>query len=200
MKILAFSDLHLNIKAAERIVDEACNADLVVGAGDYGTRQEGIEEVLDVLSRIDVPTILVPGNHDDFQILQKVCAGWKQATILHGQSIEFNGFRIFGLGYETPRSTGEAWNRYLTEKEAGKILEKERHCDILITHAPPLGVADQQADGSHEGSHAIREFVARRQPQLHLCGHIHNAWGMSGKIGRSYVQNLGPAPNWFMTA
>jgi hypothetical protein len=31
-----------------------------------------------------------------------------------------------------------------------------------------------------------------RKPRLHLCGHIHHAWGTSGVIGECSVHNLGP--------
>jgi len=153
-----------------------------------------------VLSGLKIPTILVPGNHDDVSDLRKECAGWEHVEILHGQAIDFKGVRIFGLGYETPRSSEESWNRFLTESQAGEILEAELSCDILVTHSPPFGIADQQRNGSHDGSRAIKAFVERRQPHLNLCGHIHYSWGKSGKIGRSQVQNLGPVPNWFQFA
>jgi len=68
---------------------------------------------------------------------------------------------------------------------------------VLVTHSPPFGVADVQTTGAHEGSRAVRQVVETASPRLHLCGHIHHAWGMSGVIGRCAVHNLGPSLNWF---
>jgi hypothetical protein len=42
------------------------------------------------------------------------------------------------------------------------------------------------------GSAVIRSFVEREQPDLVLCGHIHESRG-SDRIGRTQVVNPGPA-------
>jgi len=68
---------------------------------------------------------------------------------------------------------------------------------VLITHTPPFGIADIQKDGSHEGSRAIHQGIMRCRPRLNLCGHIQNAWGMTGSLGQTSVHNLGPEINWF---
>ena len=41
MKILAFSDLHLDEAAADAILAVADRADIVIGAGDFAQRREG---------------------------------------------------------------------------------------------------------------------------------------------------------------
>lgn len=43
MKILAFSDLHCDEEAANRIVTAALEADLVIGAGDFAQTLNWIE-------------------------------------------------------------------------------------------------------------------------------------------------------------
>ncbi|WP_216076061.1 hypothetical protein, partial [Acinetobacter baumannii] len=75
-----------------------------------------------------------------------------------------------------------AWNRWLEEAEAEHLLAGCPAGAILVTHSPPFGVADLQTTGAHVGSRAIRATVMARRPRLHLCGHIHNAWGTSGLI------------------
>ncbi len=68
--------------------------------------------------------------------------------------------------------------------------------DILITHSPPKGVADVASTGQSFGSTAIRAAIEQVQPRYCLCGHIHDSWGVRGRIGRTEVINLGPAPVW----
>ena len=62
---------------------------------------------------------------------------------------------------------------------------------ILLAHVPPHGLGlDRTFSGVHAGSHAVREFVEKRQPALVLCGHIHEARGIQ-KLGSSTIVNCG---------
>ena len=104
---------------------------------------------------------------------------------------------FFGLGFEIPAGRKEAWNQRLEEPEAARLLKTCPRRAVLVTHSPPLGIADLQTSGAHEGSRSILEAVMHSKPRLHLCGHIHHAWGTSGIIGDCPVHNLGPTVNWF---
>ena len=65
-----------------------------------------------------------------------------------------------------------------------------------VIHAPPYNTKlDVIADGSHVGSHSVREFIEKEQPLLALHGHIHESPKMSGswkdKIGNTVCINVG---------
>jgi uncharacterized protein len=197
MRILAFSDLHRNRDAAKAIVDASPEADVVVGAGDLATNGIGLSEMLDVLRAIAVPVIFVAGNHDNLAELRDACRDRDAIHVLHGDRRVIGGVSFFGLGFEIPARRDESWNQKLGEMEARKLLQDCSEGAVLVTHSPPFGVADLQTTGDHEGSRAIREAVEASKPRLHLCGHIHHAWGTSGIIGRCPVHNLGPTLNWF---
>jgi uncharacterized protein len=63
---------------------------------------------------------------------------------------------------------------------------------IFCPHAPPEGTAcDRLRDGRHVGSAVVRSFIEREQPDLVLCGHIHEARGVD-EIGRTRIVNPGP--------
>jgi Icc-related predicted phosphoesterase len=69
-----------------------------------------------------------------------------------------------------------------------------RNCrrTIFCPHAPPSEtVCDRLRSGEHVGSRVIRAFVEEAQPDLVLCGHIHEARGLDA-IGRSQIANPGP--------
>ena len=197
MKILAFSDLHRDCEAARKIVEASHQADVVIGAGDFGTRGEGTADTIAILRDISAPTIIVPGNHDDSDELRELCVGWENAHFLHGQSISLGGRPFFGLGYEIPKRSDAQWNRYLSEDEAASSLSACPEGAVLITHTPPFGYCDLQKDGSHEGSEAIRDAIGLCKIRLHLCGHIHYSWGAISTLGDCRIQNLGPTINWF---
>jgi Icc-related predicted phosphoesterase len=47
-----------------------------------------------------------------------------------------------------------------------------RYLDILITHAPPYGIHDQE-DRCHQGFRAFRAFMDRFRPRYLIHGHVH---------------------------
>lgn len=51
--------------------------------------------------------------------------------------------------------------------------------DVLVTHTPMHSVLDRVVEGSHAGSKTLVEAVMRLRPLLHVCGHIHEARGVS---------------------
>ena len=190
VKLLAFSDLHRDAERAERLVERASEADVVVGAGDYATMRIGLARVVDTLSAVAVPTVLVPGNAESDTELRRACAGWPSAEVLHGEAKEIAGTEFFGLGGGVP-PTPFPWSFDLSEEEAAAKLE---HCPdrtVLVVHSPPKGYVDE-VGGRHLGSTSVLEAIDRTRPALVVCGHIHQCWGGEAKIGVTPVVNVGP--------
>jgi uncharacterized protein len=190
MRLLAFSDLHRDRDRAERLVELAREADVVVGAGDYATMHRGLEETIEVLSAISAPSVLVPGNAETDTELWQACGPWTSAHVLHGQALALDGVQFFGLGGGVP-PTPFPWSFDLTEEEAAAKLESCPEGAVLIVHSPPKGYVDR-VHGRHLGSRAILEAIERRRPALVLCGHIHQRWGEEAEIGTTPVVNVGP--------
>ncbi len=198
MNILAFSDLHCDISAARSIVAASTQADVVVGAGDFGIQGERSEETLDVLAAMACPFVLVSGNHDSYDHLKRVCDKHNEFHLLQGSTVELAGISFLGLGGEVPRRGEGDWNETFSEPAAARMLETEAPYRILVTHTPPpYGIADLQADGTHEGSNAIRSAIEYARPQYCFCGHIHHSFGKTGVLGSTEIINLGPVLNWF---
>ncbi|MGR3717131.1 MAG: metallophosphoesterase family protein [Thermohalobaculum sp.] len=192
-RILAFSDLHLSRHRSAEIRAAARGADIVIGAGDFCNGRNGLDEAMDLLWILEDDAIYVPGNAESVEELRAATS----ATVLHGQAVERAGLSIFGLGYGVPTTPFGSWSCDLTEEEAEALLAGMKNADILISHSPPVGLADLTSTGRHVGSTAVRAAIERDQPKLCLCGHIHDSWGKSGFIGRTAVHNLGPTANWF---
>ncbi|MEM8863318.1 MAG: metallophosphoesterase [Chloroflexota bacterium] len=197
MKILAFSDLHRDTNAAKKLCEASIDADILIGAGDFATKGKGGLETLRILAESKAPVILVHGNHDSPSEVSDFCTQSDKLIYLHGTMARIEGLIFFGLGGEIPSRHPEKWNSFETEEHASKMLESCPKNAVLITHTPPYGVVDLQTTGKHEGSTAILEAISKVKPRLHLCGHIHRAWGTSDKVGETIVHNLGPTLNWF---
>lgn len=195
MRILAFSDLHLSPERAADLVAASGDADLVIGAGDYCNMRRELDVALGLLDGITAPMVLVPGNAESEDELR--AAAGENVQVLHGQGCEIGGLHLFGLGYGIPVTPFGAWSCDMTEDAAQRHLARCEAADILIVHSPPVGVADRTSQGVSVGSRAIFDAVTRVQPDLVLCGHIHDSWGQEDLIGASRVVNLGPFANWF---
>ncbi|MEM6546391.1 MAG: metallophosphoesterase family protein [Pseudomonadota bacterium] len=192
-RVLAFSDLHLDDLAATEICSAAAQADLVIGAGDFCNMREGLDEAMEMLGPVADKAVYVPGNAESAAELRAAT----RATVLHGEPAERAGLRLFGLGYAVPETPFGSWSCDLSEAQAEAMLAPMEAVDILISHSPPAGVADESASGASNGSAAVRAAVERAQPKLCFCGHIHASWGRTGLIGATLVHNLGPSVNWF---
>lgn len=195
MRLLAFSDLHRDVGQARQLVQMSTDADAVVGVGDYASVHEGLDQMIDVLSAIETPTVLVPGNNETTEALRDAASGWNAATVLHGSGTDVDGIAFFGLGAGVPTTPWD-WSFDLTDAEASEMLAGCPAGCVLVVHSPPHGHCDQSGAGEHLGSEAILHAIESKQPRVALCGHIHESWGAESRVGETRILNLGPAGTW----
>lgn len=193
VRILAFSDFHLSRSRVPALLEAAREADLVIGAGDFCNHRQGLDEAMELFWTLESKAVYVPGNAESASELRKATG----ATVLHGEGTQKAGLSIFGLGYAVPETPFGDWSCDLSEQMAADKLSGCQSADVMVFHSPPKGIADQTSAGRSVGSTAIRDAIARVQPRLAFCGHIHDSWGAEGLIGSTSVHNLGPTPNLF---
>jgi Icc-related predicted phosphoesterase len=191
MDILAFSDIHCSTSCINKILEKSKNVDLVIGAGDFCNGHR-LKEVIKKLSRINKPSVLVPGNCETFQELNEECKNWKTANILHGTGINLDGIDIFGVGGGIPVTPFGAWSYDFTEEQARELLLECPEKCLLVTHSPPKGILDVSSLGERLGSVAIREVLETKKIKLAVCGHIHASSGQIETFGETNVINAGP--------
>ena len=195
MRILAFSDLHRDLDQAARLVELSADADVVIGAGDFASVHDGLDETIQALAAIEAPTVLVPGNNETEDALREAATAWPAATVLHGDVAEIDGVEFFGLGAGVPITPWD-WSFDLSDDDAAERLAACPEGGVLVVHSPPQGHADASSAGDHLGSAAILEAIEAKQPRLAVCGHIHESWGERSRIGETEVVNLGPSGTW----
>src|SRR6476646_1932541 len=170
-------------------------ADLVIGAGDFASVHEGLEETIAALAAIETPTVLVPGNNETEDALREAAAGWDAATVLHGAGATIAGTEFFGLGAGIPVTPWE-WSFDLDEEGATEMLAPCPRGAVLVLHSPPQGHCDANGSGDHFGSEALLRAIEEKAPRLAVCGHIHESWGCESRIGDTPIRNLGPKGTW----
>ena len=144
VKLLAFSDLHRDLDQAARLVEMSAEADLVIGAGDFASVHEGLEETIAALAAIETPTVLVPGNNETEDALREAATGWSAATVLHGDGTTIDGVEFYGLGAGIPVTPWD-WSFDLDDAAAAAMLAPCPEGAILVLHSPPQGHCDSTA-------------------------------------------------------
>jgi Icc-related predicted phosphoesterase len=195
VRILAFSDLHRDLEQGARLVEMSAEADVVIGAGDFASVHEGLEETIGALEGVKAPTVLVPGNNETVDALRSATANWSAATVLHGEGTTIEGTEFFGLGAGIPVTPWD-WSFDLDDEAATEMLAGCPEGAVLVLHSPPRDHCDSAGDGGNFGSPALLRAIEEKRPRLAVCGHIHESWGCESAIGSTSVRNLGPKGTW----
>lgn len=167
-----------------------------------------------LVSTLDVPLGFVPGNHD--RDLSGVTLsrlglalraglpapdpGPAGAVNLDGRCVDLGDLRVAGLGGSVRYRPGP--NQYTERQQARRargLIRSARRLrrgdgrgvDVVLTHAPPLGVGDGD-DVAHRGFAALHHVIKALAPRYLLHGHIH-PYGISTPehlVGTTRVLNV----------
>jgi hypothetical protein len=204
-RILAIADEVDDALYTDRLL--RLRPDVVVSAGDLP-----FDYLEYIVSRLDVPLVYVPGNHD--AELRSSDPTWtplgadapergpQGCMNADGRAVVAAGIRIAGLGGSMRYRRGP--NQYTEAEMRWRALSlgirvklnpfrAARRVDVLLTHAPPLGWGSNE-DVAHRGFAAFVPLVKDLSPRLHVHGHIH-PYGRGGperRLGDTQVVNAVP--------
>jgi uncharacterized protein len=202
LKILAVADLHARIDRLLNLAqgNEDLDADLIVVCGDLhnGESEEEARPVVEALSGLGRPVLIVPGNMDPRIFAARL---WEEVGFisLHRQAYCYGDYGFIGMGGIVARNGRDPDNparQYHREEDVydnlSRAYEEISHTGrkIVIAHQPPFGLLDTLYNGEPSGSHCLRRFLEERQPDLLLCGHIHEGRGIA-RLGRTLGVNVG---------
>jgi hypothetical protein len=162
--IPAFSDLHRDERSARSLVELAPQVDVVAGASDFASMHHGLNGMIDVLSAIDRPVLLIPGNNETDDAPRTACVGSPAAGVLHGEATDIDGVTYFGLGGGVPVTP---WNRssispsVITRPGVGGI-GCEGRLESLATRQAHAGSAGRYSENPLTPPGAVEEGAARR--------------------------------------
>ena len=199
MKIIAITDIHGRTDYPREIRTELQRADLILIAGDitnFGDSDDA-EYVLDRLLSLNGKILAVPGNCDRPGVNKTLTI---KNMNMHRTYRRIGSAALYGVGgcSKTPFHTPQEYS----ETEISEILDgfkvsQKAKTHILISHAPPNNTKlDKMLIGFHVGSKAVRKFIEDFQPDLVICGHIHEARGVD-RIGKTLIINPGPFPKHY---
>ncbi|KZX11754.1 metallophosphoesterase family protein [Methanobrevibacter filiformis] len=211
MKILQVSDVHSEDNSKfNRYLDEN-DIDLLIISGDitnFGPPEFAINFLNNIFLK-EIPIIAIPGNCDNPESIEAIKRS--NAIFAHNKVIFFKGIIIYSFGgsnptpFNTPFEFSEEelydnlknlFNKsplILDENDKRSFIEDNLR--VLLTHAPPIdSEADKIENGAHVGSSSVNKIIKEFNPNLNLCGHIHEAESIS-KINDTIVVNPGMLKN-----
>jgi len=183
MDVLLLADLHGQFGKIDSFLD--LGADAVFIAGDL-TDMGPADSVEPLMSRIDVPCFVVPGNCDPKEILDVL--EHSDSVCLHASQINLGKISIAGIGGSNPtpfKTPFEMTDKQIDDilHEIMPILDRTVH-NVLLTHAPPYGTLDV-INGEHVGSVSIQRHM--KSFDLVCCAHIHEQRGITEVEGTKVV-------------
>ncbi|RYD83094.1 MAG: metallophosphoesterase [Sphingobacteriales bacterium] len=157
--------------------------DVLLHAGDIssGGRKNEIVDFIKWFEATDYKyKVFIAGNHDFYfeeETKEEIESLIPSDIIYLNDSITIiDGIKIWGSPI-TPWFYDWAFNRH-----RGNAIKKHwdiipADTDILITHGPSFGILDTTQDGKNVGCEELMNAINIIQPKIHLCGHIHEAYG-----------------------
>ena len=193
MKILAVSDPHGSAAAMKKIKVKSKYVDLILLAGDFTIFQQDMEKILKEYDKMGKRILLIPGNHEDPEDVEQAVDKYKNLVYIDERIYEEEGLIVFGMegnGFSLRDKPFEQ-----VSKKYMPLIKKNRkgRTFILMTHAPPFETkCDIIMEEEHCGNESIRKFIEKMQPEIAICGHIHDTFGTEDLIGKTHVMNPGP--------
>lgn len=213
MRILLVSDLHYALPQLDWLVRVTPNYDLVVVAGDLLDISSAVAidaqvvVMLQYLRRLmDAGRIAVSsGNHDltGADARGEQCALWLGEARAAGVPSDGDSLLLDDtLVTICPWWDGPAGREALEAQLAADALRRPARW-VWVYHWPPLDSPTSWTGRRHYGDTELGAWIARFQPDLVLCGHVHQppfkpdgAW--ADRIGDTWVFNpghqIGPVP------
>jgi len=179
------------------------NGDILIHSGDAtfnGYRHEILEFAEWFHNQPHTHKVFVAGNHDrSFEDSPLEAREWLKSTSSNANPIiylqdsevelEVDGEKVKiygspwqpwfgGWGFNLHSGTGEL-------KEKWDLIPKD--ADIVITHGPAYKLRDKCTSGDRAGCRELRVALQRVKPLLHVCGHIHEGYGVTEWNGTHFA-------------
>jgi Icc-related predicted phosphoesterase len=180
MKIDCIGDLHGYYPNLQ-------GGDLLIVCGDL-TARDLMEEHFAFMKWLNLQNydkkIFIGGNHDGFLSINKYISIDNSIKYLFDSGTVYKDLRIWGSPWTlkfygmNPLCMAFTCDTEEELNEKWKLIPDD--IDILITHSPCYGILDKvNMKQRNVGSSTLKDHVISRiKPKLHVCGHIHDAYGI----------------------
>ncbi len=189
MKLLAFVDLHGDMKFLKKIIKRAKedDIDLIIAAGDLTNFEDHLRYIIRKLNSIGKKILIIHGNHESEKSMREAVKDYENCVYFNKKAVKVGGYVILGYG-EGGFALEDAEFRKISRKWYSEYQKKKI---VLVLHSPPFATTVDKVDKRHTGNKDFRSFIERIKPKMVICGHIHETAGKKDKIGETIVINPG---------
>ena len=189
MKLFIFTDTHGNKKVISSLIRkiQISNPDIVICAGDLTNFSVGLQKLLNMFGKTNLPLLIIPGNHETNPDLTKACQKTKFAVNIHKKIYSVNNYLFFGFGlggFERKNPELEKLTPKIKKAARGKKL-------ILVTHQPPYKTKLDKLQSGYAGNKSIRKLIKKIKPAIAICGHLHENENKKDEISSTLIINPG---------
>jgi len=188
MKILAFTDHHGSPDDLRQVESKAKQADIIVCAGDFTIFEHQMEYNLEKMNQLPKKVLLIHGNHEDEETVRIYSKQYKNLEFIHGAYHDTGTHVFIGYGGGGFATTDKRFEEMA--KKFPKIMQGRK--TILVVHGPPHGTKLDLLTEGYVGNKSFTKFIVDHQPELVICGHLHERFNRKDKIGKTIVINPGP--------
>jgi predicted phosphodiesterase len=178
----------------EEITKDLPGGYMIIHAGDVSNRGtvDEINAFCQWFSKLPyLYKIFIAGNHDfGFERVRHM--GEPGIVIPHGvvylqdEMVEIDGIKIYGSPWQ-PRFYDWAFNVNRGDAIAKYWELIPNDADIVITHGPVHGILDETYTNMRVGCEELYKKIVSIKPKIHVCGHIHYAYGIRSFNGTTFV-------------
>jgi Icc-related predicted phosphoesterase len=151
--------------------------------------EEGLEETIREMNSIGKPVLLIHGNHESSELTKLISKSCENITFLHKTKKVINDVLFFGFGGE-----GFSYRTPEFEKLSKKFITwiAKANKAVMIIHQPPLDTKLDKLGMEHVGNKSFKEFIKANNLKLVVCGHLHETFSKTDKVGKTKIINPGP--------
>lgn len=187
-------DIHDDVSQTGNIsgIKEAQAAFISEDITNRGSRHQA-EALLNKVEHFNAEILAQLGKMDTQQLEDFLD---ESAFNVHGRATDLgSGVGLVGVGYSTPTPFGTPGEVRDTQIRVwlDQTMAQARNFEHLIpmAHNPPLDtLTDRVRSGQPVGSRAVRQFIAKHEPQVGITGHIHESRAVDW-LGKTRLINPG---------
>lgn len=160
--------------------------DMLMVTGDVAAfgKRKAYQLFAEQIGFVDIPYIWLPGNHDDFEVMQKSVTSTPYWPLL-----EFGNWRVISLNSAVSGEVGG----FLADGEldflATTLRKEGAHPTIIFLHHPPVPVGCQWLDKQKiSNANELENIVAAASNvKAIFCGHVHQEYSVEWAGCRVYT-------------
>jgi len=188
MKILAFTDHHGSPNDFDEVKKKAKHADIIICGGDFTIFENQIEHIMNEINNLPKKVLLIHGNHEDEEEVEFLANQHDNIEFIHSGYFETDNYIFIGYG-----GGGFSTKDHMFEEMSKKfpaIMKGKK--TVLVLHGPPHGTKTDKLSMGFVGNKSFTKFIKKYQPDIVICGHLHETFHKKDRIGKSVIINPGP--------